>query len=258
MDPLKNFTPEADTYYTHPDKIISAFMDLCRDSTLGVLIKGIIHNLNGTLQILSMQVEMLQRMLIQEEDDIPAIQAKAAQCMEQIDQMKKLVDVLIQKGIHEEEEALREIDLNQLLEEELAVLKHNLFFKHQIRLKKELGSSLPPLKGYWVDFSRGILNLIQNAIEAMEGSSRKDLTIVTKNQGKQIQVMIIDTGCGIAEEIKPRLFKPFYSNKGEKHPGLGLFLSRELLARYGASFSYASGKGETTFSIHFPVGATVG
>jgi C4-dicarboxylate-specific signal transduction histidine kinase len=65
--------------------------------------------------------------------------------------------------------------------------------------------------------------------------------------------MIRDTGCGISEEIKPDLFKPFCTSKGGKHPGLGLFISRELLTPYGASFSYSSGAGETTFSVGFPM-----
>jgi signal transduction histidine kinase len=65
--------------------------------------------------------------------------------------------------------------------------------------------------------------------------------------------MIKDTGCGISEEIKPDLFKPFCTSKGGKHHGLGLFISRELLTPYGASFSFFSRAGETTFSVRFPV-----
>jgi C4-dicarboxylate-specific signal transduction histidine kinase len=104
-----------------------------------------------------------------------------------------------------------------------------------------------------MDFSQGFFNLIQNAIEAMENSGRKELTLITEKKDDQIKVVIKDTGCGFSEDMKPNLFKPFFTTKGGKHPGLGLFVSREILSRYGASFVYSSQKGETLFEIRFPV-----
>ena len=79
-----------------------------------------------------------------------------------------MIEVLLQKGLHEEQDTPVVIDLNGLLEEELSVMNHNLFFKHQIDLKKRLAPRLPTVRGYYVDLSQGLLNLIQNGLEAME------------------------------------------------------------------------------------------
>ena len=87
----------------------------------------------------------------------------------------------------------------------------------------------------------------------MEDAPDKELTLVTENNGHYIRFMVKDTGCGISEEIRPHFFKPFFTTKGEKHYGLGLFISRELLAPYGAIFNFTSRKGETTFSVNFPL-----
>jgi len=213
-------------------------------------VKGIVHNLNGSLQILSMQMEMLQRILPQDEEKI---REQVEKCFGQMDRMKEMLDLLLQKGIHEDQEAPQMINLNELLEEELALLKHNLFFKHQVKVHKDLAPSLPLLKGCYLDFSQGLANLILNALEALEDSSAKELTLMTQAKGGQVQVIIKDTGCGIPENLKPRLFKPFVSSKGGKHPGMGLYIARVLLSPYGASFHYSSQKGETVFEVHFPL-----
>lgn len=231
-------------------KFLSAFIDRYRYSTLGELLKGVIHNLNGSLQILSMQMELLQRMLAHEEDKI---RGHVEKCLGQVDKFKGMLDLLIQKGIHDEQDTPQPINLNELLEEELSLLHHDLFFKHQVRVQKDLSSPLPPLKGYYADFSQGLSNLIQNALEAMENSTPKELTMTTKVKTDRVLVAIKDTGCGILEEIRPHLFKPFFTNKGGRHQGVGLYIARELLAPYGGSFHFSSEKGETIFEVSFPI-----
>ena len=72
-------------------------------------------------------------------------------------------------------------------------------------------------------------------------------------KGGRVLVTIRDTGCGIPQEVKPSLFKPFCGNKGGRHSGVGLYIARELLTRYGASFQYSSQKGETIFEVSFPI-----
>jgi C4-dicarboxylate-specific signal transduction histidine kinase len=235
------------------DKLFPAFLDRHRHSTLGSLVKGIIHNLNGSLQVLSAQLELLQGGLLKEGEKInPSLNVKTGQCLEQLDKLKAMVETLMEKGAHDDQEGTQPIHLNDLLEEELALLHHNLFFKHHIKVVKSFSRPLPPLKGYYLDFSQGLANLIQNAIEAMEKTPVKELAVETLARDDQVRVIIRDTGCGISEEVKPDLFKPFCGRKGGKHHGLGLFISQVLLTPYGASFSYSSRAGQTTFSVHFP------
>jgi signal transduction histidine kinase len=242
--------PEVSSLSPEAQKLLSAFIERYRYSSLGALLKGVIHNLNGSLQILSMQMELLQRMLSKEEGKV---QEQMGKCLGQMDQFREMLDCLIQKGIHDEQDAPQSISLNELLEEELSLLHHNLFFKHQVQLHKDLASPLPLLTGSYGDFSQGVGNLIQNALEAMEGSSHKELTLMTRVQGDRIRLSIKDSGCGIPEELKPRLFQPFLTTKGERHPGLGLYLARQLLGPRGAVFQVSSREGETLFEVSFPL-----
>jgi signal transduction histidine kinase len=246
QDPKKELHPQA-------DRLLSAFIERYRHATLGKLLQGVLHNLNGALQILSMQMELLERMAVRQESGIPEeIPTQIAKCLEQLDQFQIILDVLLQKGMHDEQSEHQMVSLNELLEEELAILRHNLFFKHQVRIQKALDPSLPLLKGSYVHFSQGLFPLIENAIEAMADSERKELTLVTGIRENRIQVQVKDTGCGIPEDIQGNLFKPFFTTKAGNHHGLGLYVARTLLTSYGASFHCSSGRGETVFEVSFP------
>ena len=254
MEEEGGFLPEDEVFDPLMEKLLAAFTQRYRHAAIGSLVKGVAHNLNGVLQILSMRTELLQGALMKEGDHgISSVHQKIGKCLEQVQKMKTMIEGLIQKGIHDDQDGPQRIHLNEVLEEDLSLLKHNLFVKHQVVLKTDFASPLPPLHGYYVDFSQGLSNLIQNAIEAMEESSSKELTVTTDRQGHENRVRIGDTGCGLSEEVRSRLFKPFFTTKGENHLGLGLFISRRLLTPYGASFRYEVQSGETTFWIHFPV-----
>jgi len=245
-DPETELHPQA-------EKLLSAFIERYRHATLGRLLQGVLHNLNGSLQVLSMQMELLERMAGRQEGGVsPEIQGQIAKCLEQLDQFQVTLDVLLQKGVHDDQSEHQMVSLNDLLEEELSILHHNLFFKHHVRIHKAFAASLPLLKGSYPNFSQGLLPLIENAVEAMADSERKELTIVTGLQGNRIQVQIKDTGDGIPEDVQANLFKPFFTTKAGNHPGLGLYVARTLLSPYGASFHCSSGGGETVFEVSFP------
>jgi signal transduction histidine kinase len=245
--------PEDPSLPPSAQKLLVAFINRYHYSNLGVLLKGVVHNLNGSLQILSMQMELLQRMLPREE---PKLQGQMEKCLGQIDKFRGMLELLIQKGVHDEQVSPQALQLNEILEEELSLLYHDLFFKHQVKVHKELASPLPLLRGHYLDLSQGFSNLIQNALEAMEGSEQKELTITTRTQGNSIRLSLKDTGCGIPEEIKPNLFQPFFTSKGGKHPGLGLYITRQLLSPFGATFQVSSQPGETILEVSFPVSGT--
>jgi signal transduction histidine kinase len=236
------------------DKLFSAFVDRYRYSALGFLAKGVCHNLNGALQILSMQMELLQGLALKEGEKLSIpISTKIEKCVEQVERMKGLIETLIQKSHHDELDVPQMIYLNDLLEEELSLRYHDLFFKHEIKVKKVFDSKLPSLKGYYSEFSEALAHLIQNGIEAMEKTPQKKLTVMTQTDGQSVQVMIRDTGEGISEEVRPHLFQPFFTTKDGKHFGLGLFMAKNLLASYESLIDFSSKKGETTFSVSFPL-----
>lgn len=244
--------PDKTDFLGQEEKVFSAFVGLYRSSALGTQVKGILHNLNGSLQILSMQVELLQGTFSKQREDLNAsAQEKLERCQGQIEKMRTVVEILSRRG--SEEEGPRTVYVNDLIGEELSFLNHNLFFKHEVEVRKSLGLKLPPLRVDPADLRDGLSNLLLNAIEAMESASRKELTVRTELESGQLRVVIRDTGCGIPEEVRRQLFQPFFTTKGGRHQGLGLFLARRLLIPWGGSIQFSSREGETIFSVTFPV-----
>lgn len=251
MGQQQSFFPDEGTHLTQAEKFLPAFVDQYRRSALGSLVKGVVHNLNGLLQVLSLQLELLQKACQQEERVRTFLFPKVARCQEQLEKMRLQVEVLFQKGVRDEQEGPQPIQLNELLEENLALLHHDLFFKHRVKVRKEFAPQLRPVHGSYIDFSQAFWNLLQNALEAMEESCWKELTVATGERRGWLQVSIRDTGCGIPEGIRPLLFQPFVTSK-EGHYGLGLFFSRLLLGRYGATFRVSSREGGTVLSVRLP------
>jgi len=92
-----------------------------------------------------------------------------------------------------------------------------------------------------------IFNLFSNAIYAMMDSLSKEIKISTYNQDSFMVIKISDTGCGISEENKTKIFTPFFTTKGQKSgTGLGLYICREIVDRYQGHFYFESQEGHGT------------
>jgi len=100
---------------------------------------------------------------------------------------------------------------------------------------------------------RVFVNLIQNAIEAMDGEKRKELIIRTEPEKQMVKISIQDTGRGIPEEIKADLFIPFITSGKKNGLGLGLSIIERFVSLHGGSIEIkASHNKGTTFIIRLP------
>ena len=106
---------------------------------------------------------------------------------------------------------------------------------------------------------RVIINLLRNAAQAMRGQAEPPkITIrVTLDQLRAV-VEVSDNGPGVPEEVKARLFEPFFTTKGEKGLGLGLDISRRIIANHSGDLSFEANEPRgTTFRISLPVNPTL-
>ncbi|NQZ77063.1 MAG: GHKL domain-containing protein [Ekhidna sp.] len=98
-------------------------------------------------------------------------------------------------------------------------------------------------------------NLLDNAIDAMDGENEKKLTITTSQDGDFIKVIINDTGAGIPEEVMDKIFDPFFTTKPiGKGTGLGLENVQQIIrVNHNGTVDVASEPGNTTFKVCIPV-----
>ncbi|HYL37883.1 MAG TPA: ATP-binding protein [Bryobacteraceae bacterium] len=123
-------------------------------------------------------------------------------------------------------------DLNEIVENALAVFNGRLA---GIEVQKELSSGLPAVKVDPEQFKRVVVNLVDNAAEAMQDSLLKQLYVSTQpTLADSVELTIADTGCGISRDDKEKLFLPYFSTKG-RGTGLGLAIVNRILADHEAT-----------------------
>src|SRR5262249_15437429 len=122
-------------------------------------------------------------------------------------------------------------DLNEIVRNALAVFDGRL---DGIDLRINLSTSLPAVNVDPEQFKRVVVNLVDNAAEAMRDSLLKRLLVTTHTTaGETVELVIADTGCGISAEDKEKLFLPYFSTKG-RGTGLGLAIVNHILSEHGA------------------------
>jgi two-component system nitrogen regulation sensor histidine kinase NtrY len=123
-------------------------------------------------------------------------------------------------------------DLNAVIDNALAVFDGRL---DGIRVEKELSPGLAPVNIDREQFKRVVVNLVDNAAEAMQDSLVKRLYIATRaTEADSVELMVADTGCGVSREDKEKLFLPYFSTKG-RGTGLGLAIVNRILADHDAN-----------------------
>jgi hypothetical protein len=127
----------------------------------------------------------------------------------------------------------RACDMNKIAEEALALFSGRL---GGITVKPGLEPGLPPVLADPEAIRRALANLIDNAAEAMQGSLLRVLGITSSlsEDGTSAEVAVCDTGHGLTDEIRERLFLPFYSTK-HRGTGLGLAIAAKIVQEHGGS-----------------------
>ena len=128
--------------------------------------------------------------------------------------------------------------MNKVVEEALALFGGRL---EGITVQRNLEPDLPPVLADPEVIRRALANLIDNAAEAMQGSLLRVLSVYTalSEDGAAVEVTVSDTGHGLTDEIRERLFLPFYSTK-HRGTGLGLSIAAKIVQEHGGSISAES------------------
>jgi signal transduction histidine kinase len=146
------------------------------------------------------------------------------------------------------------INLYEPMKECLTLIEHELK-KASIKVVEDWDGGIGRVNGNKVELSQVFLNLMINAVHAMEAKGGT-LTIRSSQKDQSILVEIIDTGCGIPAENLPKLFEPLFTTKGDRGTGIGLSVTRKIVTNHGGAIEVEShvGKG-TTFTIVLPAAA---
>ncbi|MBT5376463.1 MAG: HAMP domain-containing protein, partial [Nitrospinaceae bacterium] len=217
-------------------------------SGLGTLTAGIAHELNNPLVSI---MGFTEAILTEKNPD--TIQKYAGKVFNRSKHMASII--LNMSGYIRSAESTEEkaVNLNECIDAaiEIAILTT---YNNAIKLDKSF-SDLPPIKAKSEEVQQIFINLLSNAVQAMEGKG--ELKISTERNNGNVLAKIIDTGPGIPEEYLSKIYDPFFTTKEQgKGTGLGLNIVHQLVVKYGGKIDVSSLKGEgTTFSLSFPIGS---
>jgi two-component system, LuxR family, sensor kinase FixL len=224
-----------------------------RLSVMGQMASTMAHELNQPLTAVTNYLEAGRQLLATSgggPERLGEIMEKAVAQAHRAGEVIRQLRQFVSKG-----ETERRIEsLNQLVEEALALA---LVGTRQlgVRTSLELDQTLPPVLVDYVQIQQVVLNLVRNAIEAMEEMELRELVVATRTISDQemAEVIVADSGPGIAPELADRLFQPFVTTK-KTGMGLGLSICREIVeAHHGRLTTTPGSPRGTVFRVTLPI-----
>jgi len=217
-------------------------------TSLGQMAASIAHEINNPLAGVLVYTRLLSKKLTEDTarkeeslDYLAKMESEVSRCSRII---RNLLDFARQT-----EPMLRLVDINQVIEQVLAMVGHQAQLQN-VEVMKEFSPSLPKVMADFDQLQQIFTNLALNAIQAMPDGGR--LTIRSSAVDGEVRIDVQDTGYGISKENMGKLFTPFFTTKAKgKGVGLGLAVVHGIIERHKGRIKVQSevGKG-TTFSIY--------
>ena len=191
------------------------------------------HEIKNPLTPIALSAERIARHLERGQADSPNVIRKCSEViLACVGTLRSLVDQFSALASFPAPQP-RPCDMNSVVEEALALFAGRL---EGITVQRSLEADLPTVLADPDAIRRALANLIDNAAEAMQGSLLRILGVCTalSEDGGSVEIAVSDTGHGLTDEIRERLFLPFYSTK-HRGTGLGLSIAAKIVQEHGGS-----------------------
>lgn len=226
-------------------------------ATIGALAAGVAHEINNPLTAISGFAEGLRRRLGRVEDSIDSetyadfkeyTETIVKECLRCRDIVKTLLTFSRPVA-----SSLWPVDMNQCVGDTLFLLKHHFKAHRGITVQTSLEKDLPKIMGDESQLKQVIINLVTNAFDAVGVGGRID--IITRTRiGGGVELLVEDSGCGIAAEVQEKLFEPFFTTKPVgKGVGIGLSTCYAIVKHHLGEITARSEEGRgASFKVSLP------
>ncbi len=216
-----------------------------RLSSMGELMAGVAHEIRNPLAGIKINTQILAR-----GDDSSEMEKQLLKStLEGVAKIQKIVEDMLDYARPKAAE-YKEENINEVVEKSLEVL-NSQWMKAGIVTSFERGEGLPLLRIDKHQIQQVLINIMLNAIQAMEGSGKLSVRTFSA-EGSAVGLEVGDTGGGIPAQLLKKIFDPFFTTKS-RGTGLGLSITQKLLENHGATIAAVSEEGKgTKFTIIFP------
>ncbi|CAG4887480.1 Adaptive-response sensory-kinase SasA [Paraburkholderia saeva] len=230
-------------------------MHLSRVSTMGQLTASLAHELNQPLTAILSNVQAAQRFMARDPVDL--------------DEVREILDDVV-KDDHRASEVIRRIrtvvkkgdvdiaplDLACVIRDAVFLLRSNAILRG-VRVTLDIDSALQPVRGDKVQLQQVLLNLLLNALDAMDASppADREVKVTLKSDGHdRVRIAVRDNGHGLSADRLDRIFKPFFTSKPQGL-GLGLSICKSIIdTHHGRLWAENNVDRGATFYVTLPAG----
>jgi signal transduction histidine kinase len=217
-------------------------------ASLGTLVSGVAHELNNPINNVILTIDsLIGGRKINEERRLAMLNDILAQAVRASEIVKHLLDFS-----RTDRTIIEDLDIAQALQDTIQI-SENQITVNNIKLRVDLATDLPVVRGNRQALQQVFINLLTNAVHAMP-SGGELLVRAVQGSDRKIVIMVRDTGSGIAEDHLPYIFDPFFTTKNVgKGTGLGLSVSYGIIKKHGGIITVDSSPGKgSTFTIVLP------
>jgi PAS domain S-box-containing protein len=216
-------------------RVTEGLIESQKMATVGQLAAGVAHEINTPLQVILTHAQLLS-------DEFPE-GSEPLEDLKLIEEQTKVcgrivADLLLYS--REGETIIDSIDINQIIEEVLAVMEHSLNID-RIYITRNFASDLPPTSGDSEKLKQVYINLLNNALDAIGSDGAIGITTHHDMDAGEIVISFIDSGRGVPPEIINKIFDPFFTTKGVgEGTGLGLSVTFGIIKDHGGHIEVES------------------
>jgi two-component system NtrC family sensor kinase len=226
-----------------------------RLASIGELAAGIAHEINNPVAIMVQEAGWIDDLLGEGEpcsdENLAEITRAVSQIRTQGDRCKEITYKLLSFA-RKTDPTIREVELNEVVDEVIGLTSQKTRYAN-VRIETELSPNLPRIQASPSELQQVLLNLVNNAIDAIERPGGT-VTVGTRADGDGVILEVQDTGKGIPEANLGRIFDPFFTTKPVgQGTGLGLPICYGIVEKMGGNITVESEieKG-TTFTVFIP------
>ena len=221
-------------------------------ATLGEIGASFAHEINNKIQ----PAKITTVALLEEEAEPDATREDLESILNSINDCARYVDKF-KAFARPEQRREDDVDVNEVIRDVLDLVQKPLA-KSNVRIEQDLAPELPDITGDPGELGQVFVNLFFNSRDAIEptidaAKPNGTIRIRTWAEGRAVKVEVADDGVGMADEVRSKIFAPFFTTKGlARGTGLGLSISKRIVETHGGTINVASEEGKgTTFTLTF-------
>ncbi len=222
-------------------------------AAIGEIATGVAHEMNQPLTYIKIVYQSALLDLENDKRDLKAMKSKFKEALRQVERITAVTEHLRsfgRKDMSSYSPMIMTVAFNNtmiLMGEKLRLLNMDII--------REFEDDLPKINGNKIQLEQVFINLLQNSIDAMEKDNGGSIRVSIKRNGAFLETTFSDTGPGILEDIRHKIFEPFFTSKGpEGGTGLGLAIVENIIKEHNGTITYREEpEWGATFVISLPI-----